>query len=113
MNLFDMRTIIFSYVLSNAVCAIVMALLWVRNRRRFAGLGFWLADFAMQFTALLLIALRGKVPDFLSIVVSNGLVILGTILLYIGLQRFVGKRSSQLHNYLLLMVFILIHAYFT
>ena len=112
MNLFDIRTIIFSYVITNAICLVVVAFLWLRNRKRFAGLSFWLADFAIQFMVILLVALRGILPDFLSIVVSNTLVIAGTILLYMGLERFVGKRTSQFHNYFLLAVFIFVHSYF-
>jgi len=113
MNLLDIRTIVLSYVISNALCLFVMTFLWIRNRNRFAGLGFWLADYAMQFVVILLVALRGFVPDFVSIVVSNALVIGGTILLYMGLERFVGRRTSQVHNLILLGVFISIHSFFT
>ena len=112
MNLFDIRTLIFSYIISNAICLIVIAALWFRNRNRFDGLGLWLADFAIQFTVILLVAVRGMVPDFLSIVVSNALVIAGTILMYVGLEYFVDKRTSQVHNYILLVAFIFIHTYF-
>ena len=112
MNLLDMRTVIFSYAISNLICMIVIAILWKQNRRRFAGLGFWLADFVMQFIALVLVALRGIVPDFLSMTVSNTMVIGGTILLFIGLEHFTGKRGPQVHNYILLAVFIVVHAYF-
>jgi len=109
----DMRTVVFSYAISNAICTFVMALLWIRNRRHFAGLGFWLADFAMQFTAVLLAPLRGILPDFASIVMATTLAIAGAIFLLIGLERFAGKRASQLHNYILLAAFICVHAYFT
>ncbi len=112
MSLIDARTIIISYMISNAVCANVVALAWVQNRKRFAGLGFWLADFMMQFVALVLIVLRGVISDFISVVVSNALLISGTILLYMGLERFVGKRSTQIHNVVFLGVFILVHSYF-
>ena len=112
MNPFDMKTVIFSYTISNAICAVVIALLWLQNRRRFAGLGFWLADFVMQFAAVILIILRGAVPDLVSMVVSNTLIILGTILLYMGLERFSGKRGPQIHNTFLLAIFILVHSYF-
>ncbi len=112
MNPLDMRTVIFSYVISNAICAIVMTILWLQNRKRFAGLGFWLADFGMQFAALALVILRGAIPDLVSMVGSNVLVIGGTILLYMGLERFTGKRGPQIHNALLLLIFILVHAYF-
>jgi hypothetical protein len=112
MNLFDMKTVIFSYTISNALCAVVITLLWLQNRRHFAGLNFWLADFVMQFAAITLVILRGTVPDLVSMVVSNTLLILGTILLYMGLERFVGKRGSQIHNTIMLAVFILVHTYF-
>ena len=82
MNILDMRTVIFSYVFSNAICAGVMIFLWLQNRKQIAGLGFWLADFLMQFAAVLLITLRGIVPDFASMVIGNSLSIGGTILLW-------------------------------
>jgi diguanylate cyclase (GGDEF)-like protein/PAS domain S-box-containing protein len=107
-----MRTILFSYIISNAICMTAMAYLWFQNRKQILGLGHWLADFILQFSAVLLVGLRGIVPDFLSMVVANSLVILGTILLYMGLERYTGKRGSQLHNYILLAVFVVIHWYF-
>lgn len=113
MNLFDIRTIIFSHIITNAICLVVMVSLWRRNHDRFAGLGFWAVNFVMQFTAILLIALRGIVPDFLSIVLSNTLVIAGTVLLYIGLEHFTDKRTMLVHNYFLLTAFVFLYIYFT
>lgn len=113
MNLIDMSTVILSFTISNAICMAVVARLWVRNRAHFAGLGFWLADFILLLVGIVLIALRGSVPDLLSMVVSNTLLLLGTLLLYIGLERFVGNQSSQLHNAVLLVIFILVQTYFT
>jgi hypothetical protein len=112
MNPLDMRTVVFSYAISNLICTIVIVILWTQNRARFAGLGFWMVDFMLQFTALVLVALRGAAPDFLSMTGSNAMVIGGTLLIYLGLERFTGKPSPQLHNYLLLAAFILAHAYF-
>ena len=106
MDFLDMRTVIFSYTISNFICMILMTILWNQNRRKFAGLELWLADFVAQFLAMVLILLRGLVPDFLSMTVSNALVVGGTILLYIGLEQFTGKRSSQIHNFILLGVFL-------
>lgn len=113
MNVLDIRTVFLSYVISNALCAAVITTLWLRNRKRSPEMGFWLADYVMQLLALALIAMRGAIPDFLSIVVANGLVIGGTILLYIGLQRYVGRRGPQLQNYIMLAVFLGVHVYFT
>ena len=109
----EMRTVIVSFWISDIICLIAMALLWHQNRRHFDGLGFWLADYMLQAAALFLVTLRGTLPDAISIVISNAFVIGGTIILLIGLERFAGLRSSQIHNYILLTVFLLIHSYFT
>ncbi len=109
----DMRTILYSYIISNFICAVAMAYLWFQNRRQITGLGYWLADFIMQFAALFLVGMRGIVPDFISMVVGNGLVILGTILLLMGLERYIGQPESQVHNFILLAVFVVVHWYFS
>jgi PAS domain S-box-containing protein len=109
----DMRTVVYSYAISNAICVLVMASLWLQSRRRYAGIGFWMADFAMQLMGIVLIALRGVVPDYLSILASNTLIVLGTILLFMGLEQFVGKPGSQVQNYILLATFVLIQTYLT
>jgi hypothetical protein len=113
MNIFDIRTVFISYSISNAICAAVMAFLWLQNRGRFPELGFWLANFIMEFMAVLLVTLRGIVPDFISIVIANTVGVAGIILLYMGLERFVNKVSSQRHNYILLAAFFVIHTYYT
>ena len=113
MNVLDLRTILFSFTLTNAISAVVMLLLWQQNRKRFAGIGFWLTDFCFLFVGIFLTGLRGLVPDFLSIVVANILNITGIAFLNMGLEIYAGKRSSQIHNLILLGVFAAVHTYFT
>lgn len=57
------------------VGSLVMAagLLLVGSRRRGEGLGLWATALLMQSLAYMLLALRGRIPDVLSIVVANGL----------------------------------------
>src|SRR4030042_5562289 len=112
MILLDMRTIIFSNVLTDIVCVMVILLLWHQNRNRFAGTSFWVFDYVFQTAALFLIILRGNIPDWMSMVLANTLVIAGALLGYMGLGRFVGKKISQVHNYVLLAAFASVHAYF-
>ena len=108
----DMRTIIFSYVITDIVCMVIILLLWQQTRRRFAGTAFFVFDFVLQTIALFLIILRGSIPDWMSMVLANALAIIGALLGYMGLLRFIGKKSSQIHNYVLITAFVLIHAYF-
>ena len=112
MNYFDMRTIVLSYMITNVVCVWFIMLLWRQNRRRFAGTTFWAVDFVFQAVALFLIVMRGTIPDWMSIVFSNTLVIVGAILGLMGYERFVGKRGPQIHNYFLVIIFIVIQSYF-
>ena len=109
----DIRTVIFSYILSDAICVTVMAFLWIQNRRGFSGTGLWLVAFVMQFIGMSLIALRGLVPDFLSMMISNTLIAVGAIFLYAGLEQFLGKSGRQTHNIAFLILFISLYAYFT
>ncbi len=113
MNILDVRTILISYTISNAICAAVMASLWSQNRRRSPELGFWLVNYILQFVSVMLISLRGILPDFISVLFGTPLVIGGTLLLYIGLQRYVGKTTSQLFNFICLTILIIAHTYFT
>jgi signal transduction histidine kinase len=108
----DMHTVLLSYVLSNAVCAAVMTSLWLSNRRRSAGLEFWVADFILQFIAIVLVALRGIIPAPVSILLATPLAVAGTWLLYVGLERYTGKTSSQSVNYLLFTGYAIVHTFF-
>jgi PAS domain S-box-containing protein len=113
MVLFDTRTIIFSSVVTDILCVLVILLLWHQSRKRFSGTGFWVLDFAFQTAAVFLIAMRGGIPNWMSMVLSNTLVIAGAILGYMGLGRFIEKKISQGHNYVLLAAFFCVHAYLT
>jgi len=111
--LLDMKTVLLSSVITDVMCVVFVLALWLQSRGRFTGIGFLVVDFAFQAVALLLIVLRGAIPDWLSMVVSNGLIIAGAILGYMGLERFVDKRSSQSFNVMVMAVFLLVHVYFT
>jgi len=109
----DLRTIFFNYILTNIVSLIVMFILWRQSRKRFDGTAFLLIDFVFQVLCLLFIFLRGHIPDFVSIVIANLFAVSGAVLRFIGLEYFTGKKSNQIHNYLLIIAFFAVHVYFT
>jgi|WetSurMetagenome_2_1015567.scaffolds.fasta_scaffold01619_4 PAS domain S-box-containing protein len=109
----DMRTVIFSYMITDIISTLVMVLLWLQNRKRFDGITFWVINFVFQTTSLVLIISRGHIPDWLSIDLSNTLVIAGALLGLMGLERFVGIKGKHLHNYIILFLFAFIHTWFT
>jgi PAS domain S-box-containing protein len=111
-NYLDVRTVIFSQVLTDAICTLVLALLWNQDRKRFKGLNLFLSDFLFQTIAVLLIILRGGIPDWLSIGFSNGFVITGALLGYLGLAQFIGIKVTQILNYVLLAILSGVQIYF-
>ena len=113
MNVIYLRTFFVSYVLFIALCVTVIAPLWWYNRKRSPEIALWLIDYILQFMGLLLITLRDVIPDFFSIIVADIFLIGGTIILYIGLGRYVKKNIRQFHNYIMLAVFTAVQTYFT
>lgn len=109
----DMRTLIFTNVVSALVALIIVFSLWRQSRNRFSGLGYLAVDFALQTVAVLLISLRGRIPDGISMVLANSLVIAGAILGLMGLERFLNKKSFPAPNILILGAFIVVHSYFS
>ncbi|MBN2445041.1 MAG: GGDEF domain-containing protein [Spirochaetales bacterium] len=112
MNLFDLRTIVTGYTISSLVLTVVAIALWKKYHRRFSGLDFCLLYFIMQSSALLLMTFYGIIPDILSITGADALLIVAVIFLYMGLERFIGRPAFQIHNFILLAAFTILHAYF-
>ncbi len=112
MIVLDTRTIVFSATVINIVCTLLIVALWNQSQKRYAGTGFLILDFSFQTTGLIMVFLRGSIPDWISIVLSNTIVIAGVILGYIGLERFFGTKRSQVHNCVLLLAFACIHSYY-
>ncbi len=107
----DIRTLMFILMISSMICTWVLFQLWIQNRDFFLGLHLWVADFAIKTTGTLLLVLRGFIPDTLSVLAANILLIAATITGYAGLQSFFEKKNAQVQNYALLLVFAIIHSY--
>jgi len=109
---FDTPTVLFSSLLIEIVSTFVMVLLWLQNRKRFEGIKLWVINFSFQTIALILIILRGQISDWISIDLSNILVITGALLGLMGLEKFIGKRGRHIHNFIILVIFAFIHICF-
>lgn len=108
----DIATVLIMYAMINIICAIFMAIMWRQNHRHFSGIGLWLTHMTLQVVGTLVVFLTGIVPVFISTSFSSIFIITGFFLIYIGLQRFIDKQISQIHNYILMGVFIVFHIYF-
>ena len=98
----DMRTVVFLAAISYLVCTLFVVQLWRQTRDRFDGINLLAINFVFQTVGLGLIMSRGAIPDWISIVLANILMLAGALLSFIGLERFLRNPGPQLHNYLLL-----------
>ena len=112
MNAIDLRTLYLNYSVVNIVSLFMMIVLWHQSRKRFEGTHFFVLDFVLQIFCLLLIYMRGLIPDFFSMVVSNSASLFGTFLGLAGLARFTGKKVNNTFNIVFILVFAVIHTWF-
>lgn len=109
----DTRTIVLNYCLTGMVCLAVMTMLWRQNRKRISGTHLWVIDYAFLMSALVLMILRGAIPDWASIVLANALIVTGVLFGYLALLSFAGAVRRQAFNYLVAAAVLVIQAYFT
>ncbi|TLM66811.1 MAG: hypothetical protein FDZ69_05610 [Deltaproteobacteria bacterium] len=103
--LFDIRTLLLTTTLVNLLIATLLFAYW-RRQATYPGFGFWTASHALVSSAYLLIALRGQIPDILSIVLAQALISLVASLRLEGLRFFIDGiwRRSTLIVYPLLVI---------
>jgi|GEM_PF-6709802 signal transduction histidine kinase len=82
-------TFLFSGLIG-AIFALAILMLWRRDRHGY--LTAWSGGFAAIALAQILVAFRGIIPDFASIVAGNAALTLGDILLYLGTAAYFGRR---------------------
>ena len=109
----DTRTLLLSYFATDLICLAVIILLWRQNRERVGGTHLWIIDYAFKLSGLVLMILRGSIPDWASILLANALILASWLIGYEALLRFAGATRRRTFNHLVLGAAILIHAYFT
>lgn len=112
MPIFEMQTIMFSYLVSNILVTIVMANVWLQNRKRFKGTSHWLIYYILQTVGILLIMLKGIVPEMVTSVVANTTIVCGLLFFLIGLQRFIDRKSEYVINLVYLLFFLALYYYY-
>ena len=106
----DVRSILLT---SMAVSLILTAMMLVYRltRKVYAGFTHWLLGDVFITLGFLLLALRGVVSDFISVILGNVFLILALVVLYQGIRRFFGQVSQDKANILTLVLFTLSYLY--
>ena len=109
----DSRTLYFSYVIVNIINLILIGSAYFQIKKRFQGGALILLSFSLSAIGNILVFFRDYIPDWASIVLANLLIVSSMATILIGLEQFVNKKSSQLHNYILLFIFLIAQSYFS
>ncbi len=106
----DIRTLIFNLLLFALVFAIGIFLLQ-RSQPRLHALRWWSAAIVAAGAGFLLLALRDSIPDFLSIIVANDLLLVALCFFHEGVARFrrqAGAYARWLFPLLLVVLTLLL-----
>ncbi len=102
--IFDIKTLMVVYIMISLISAAPVLIIWSQNRKRYGGLTHWTIAMFFQTFGVFLIVLRGVIPDFLSIILANLLLVSGNAILVIGLELFSEKKISKNFKYILLLI---------
>ncbi|MGO4304490.1 GGDEF domain-containing protein [Cupriavidus sp. RAF12] len=81
-------------IITAALSAMMLAIIWSLCRSDLPGVTDWCMANLIVTGALILFALRGVIPDFLSVVVANAALCLALCVFYAGTVRFCGGSPS-------------------
>ena len=109
----DIKTLALFYFIANLMNNGLMFIIWRMYRKHYRGLSFLLADMSLQTVASLFLLLRGLIPDFASVFVTNLFSATGLLLILKGLERFFDHEKKRVYNYILISIFMCAVVYFS
>ncbi len=109
----DMRTVIFSFVLTSIISTLIIIFLWKQYRNRYSGIGHLVYAFMFQIVAYVLIISRGSIPEWISVEAGNLISVAGIFIGFIGLEKYTGTSISKIPDYILFFFIGLFTLWFT
>jgi PAS domain S-box-containing protein len=96
----DVRTLLWSLAALAPLCCVIIWSLHLQCRGRAQGTAYFGWAFTAAWGGAVLMALRGAIPDWASIVVANILAVLTVWMVVLGLERLAGLRGPHWQNLL-------------
>lgn len=90
----DIRTLLAVLMLVSFILGIMMLLIWSKQKT-YPGFGFWTGGSCLSALGFLLVILRGAIPDFFSIILSNAFLMISATLYLSGARRFRDVPSRE------------------
>lgn len=90
----DLRTVILMSGIMAVLLSIVMLFARLSYPRTLRGLDYWVLAPILVSVATFLFGARGQIPDIVSVLGANVLLLTGVLLFHLGSQRFFGLQPS-------------------
>ncbi|MBN2441032.1 MAG: sensor histidine kinase [Spirochaetales bacterium] len=100
-----MRSILFVHSIINTVILFLSIIVWIGNRKRYPGTFGWMIGLLTAACGEILLMLRGIIPDFFTIVMSNTCLLSGYVIFYFGLRHFIENKVRGSFNIILICIF--------
>ncbi len=111
-NFFAIRSIsLFSGSISG--CLFICMLYIYKGRKTYPGFSRWTLAFLINFIGSVLLSLRNFLPEFITVILANFLLILFFVVIISGLIDFIGGKQSLWLDIILLLFFIILFLYFS
>ena len=111
-DFFDIRTLSLFSGLITACLSVCMTYIY-RYRKTYPGFSQWNLAFVIYFIGLVLISLRNILPLFLTVIISNTLIVLCYILIARGLNAFANGSQKNWMDISTVFIFIIGFFWFT
>jgi PAS domain S-box-containing protein len=109
----DSFTLIIVLGLTDVLQAIALFSNYLINRKQ-KGVGEWALGFASVAAGFLLLLLREAIPYlFITVILANLLLIVGSLLIYVGIMKFLDSKENKWVIVSILSIFSLSFLYFT
>jgi len=109
----DLRSIILMSGIMGLLLSVVMLFLRLSYPKSIRGLGWWAAAPVVSFVSALLFAMRGQIPDAVSVVAANFLLLTGVAMFYFGTRHFFGLAPAYLSRMGLILAALPVLAWYT
>ncbi len=90
----DLRSLIVMSGILSLLLAVMLLFLQRSYPRSIRGLGLWAAAHAWAFLSAVLFAGRGFLPEFITVVVANLVLLTGMVCYHAGVDQFFGRRPA-------------------
>ncbi|MBU2623369.1 MAG: PAS domain S-box protein [Proteobacteria bacterium] len=108
----DIRTLVLMVMAISVTLSIVMFYI-LQTRRTYPGFDLWTAGNAVFAAGFILIILRGVIPDVISVVAANALLLFSALLFSEGVRVFRGRVFRKVLCGTMVVLIVALQSYFT